>query len=102
MCWNRLPRYYGFVFAVPAFDLPMVDQSNLLLVWANDSSTLVLAFEVPPQSSLTTNIMSSSSCTQAHIGMCWNVLCKSEALHGLLNAIGCAMDSLLSSQGCLH
>ena len=36
--------------AVPAYDLPLIDQSNLLLVWANDSSTLVLAFEArsPP------------------------------------------------------
>ena len=32
--------------AVPAYDLPLIDQSNLLLVWANDSATLVLAFEV--------------------------------------------------------
>ena len=37
------------VCAVPAFDLPLIDQSNLLLAWANDSSTLVLAFEVRPR-----------------------------------------------------
>jgi hypothetical protein len=37
--------------AVPAVNVPMIDQSNLLLVWADDSATLVLAFEVPPDPS---------------------------------------------------
>jgi hypothetical protein len=42
----RLNGCCALLSAVPAFDLPMIDQSNLLLAWANDSSTLVLAFEV--------------------------------------------------------